>query len=141
MLGLKELNHAILLIKYKLTKLQIVSILYCPVLDKNYNQLACLQHNTVNAACSSNMAGTAHSASRKLQNEQNPKCSIEQNKRDNCVFIIAHHEQIAEHLSKKFSDSGKISHPPSCRFIENPLIKKETSFPIIKGCGSLGNED
>lgn len=59
MLGLKEPNHAILLFKYILTKVKIVSILYCPVLDKNYNQLACLQHNTVNAACASNMAGTA----------------------------------------------------------------------------------
>lgn len=93
MLGLKEHNHAILLIKYVLTKLKIVSVLYCPVLDKNYNQFACLQCNTVNAACASNMAGTAHSASRKLQNEQNPKCSIEQNKRHNHVFIIVHHKK------------------------------------------------
>lgn len=62
------------------------------ILDKKYNQVACLQHNTVKAACALNMAGTAHSASRKLQNEQNPKYSIEQNKRDNCVFIIVHHK-------------------------------------------------
>lgn len=100
-----------------------------------------MQRYTVNAACASNMAGTAHSASRQLQNEQNPKCSIEQNKRDNCVFIIVHHKQIAEHLSRKFSDSGRISHPPSCSITQNPLIKKETFFPIIKGCGSLANED
>lgn len=50
--------------------------------------MACLQHNTVKAARASNMAGTTHSASRKLQNEQNPKCSIEQNKRDNCVYCV-----------------------------------------------------
>lgn len=67
------------------------------------------------------MAGTAHSASRKLQNEQNPKCSKEQNKRDNCVFIIVHHKRIAEHLSRKFGESGRIFHPPSSSIIQNPL--------------------
>lgn len=49
------------------TKLWIVSITF--IVDLKYNQFACLQQNTVNAACSSNMAALLYSTIRKLQNE------------------------------------------------------------------------
>jgi len=67
-------------------------------------------------------------------------------KRDNCVFIIIHHnteEQIEEHLLIKFSDSGRVSPTPSFREPYKTLEEKTPDiFPYsYKSCGYLGNED